>query len=56
MIADYIGTTYCSKKHMQQPEVCKGAVTEMVAIMLPSFWQHHTDPHAICPALKICSK
>jgi hypothetical protein len=28
----------------------------MVAIMLPAFWQHHTDPHAVCPALKFCSK
>jgi len=28
----------------------------MVPIMLKAFWQHHSDPHAICPSLKFCSK
>jgi hypothetical protein len=28
----------------------------MIGIILNNFWLHHSDPHMICPSLKLCSK
>lgn len=53
---DKIATLYCTKKHLDPSNVCKGAITEMTKVIIPAFWQHHTDPHMICPSLKLCAK
>ena len=53
---DEIATLYCTKKHLDPSNVCKGAIAEMSKVIIPAFWQHHTDPHMICPSLKLCAK
>lgn len=40
---------------MQQKNVCKGAVKEMVPVMLNSAWKHYSDPHLLCSDLKFCA-
>jgi hypothetical protein len=51
-----IGTEYCAKKKIQDPAVCKGAVTEMIDPIFNSLWKHYTDPHAVCHKLFLCPK
>lgn len=55
-VLDIIGTTYCTKKHLQNHNVCKGAVTEMMDSIVNSLWRHYTDPHAVCHNLRMCPK
>lgn len=56
VLIEKIAILVCAKKTSYPPNVCKGAVKEMTGIILTAFWQHHTDPHTICPSLKLCSK
>lgn len=56
VILDYIATKYCIKKKLQNPNVCKGAVTEMMDSIVNSVWRHYTDPHSICHKLRFCPK
>ena len=55
-ILDLIGTKYCTKKHLQNHNVCKGAVSEMMESIVNSLWLHYTDPHSICHKLRMCPK
>lgn len=55
-ILDRIGTIYCTQKHLQNHNVCKGAVSEMVDSIFNSLWRHFTDPHSVCHKMKICPK
>jgi len=55
-VLDIIGTTYCTKKHLENHNVCKGAVTEMMDSIINSLWRHYTDPHAVCHNLRMCPK
>jgi sphingomyelin phosphodiesterase len=54
LLVDAIGTTVCTRQHMQTKNVCKGAVREMVPLILNSAWMHYSDPHLICSELKMC--
>jgi sphingomyelin phosphodiesterase len=54
ILADVIGTTVCARQHMQQKNVCKGAVSEMVPLMINNAWKHYSDPHLVCSDLKLC--
>lgn len=51
-----IAIEVCSKKHVEPKNVCKGAIKEMTGIILNQFWLHQTDPHMVCPNLKLCRK
>lgn len=55
-ILDIIATKYCTKKHLQNANVCKGAVHEMMESIVNSVWRHYTDPHSICHKLRVCPK
>lgn len=55
-ILDRIGTIYCTQTHMQNHNVCKGAVTEMVDSIFNSLWRHYTDPHSVCHKMLFCPK
>lgn len=54
-IVDQIAILVCTQKHLQDKSVCKGAVKEMVPIILTSTWKHYSDPHLVCSNVKLCS-
>lgn len=54
-IGSLIGIKYCTMKHLQKQNVCKGAVNSMATVVVNSLWLHYTDPHLICSKLKFCS-
>lgn len=51
-----IATAYCTKKKLQNHNVCKGAIDEMMDSIVNSLWRHYTDPHAVCHNLRLCPK
>lgn len=51
-----IATAYCTRKKLQNHNVCKGAVNEMIDSIVNSLWRHYTDPHAACHNLRLCPK
>ena len=55
-IVEDLAMVICAKKTSFAKNVCKGAIKEMTGIILNNFWLHRTDPHMICPALKLCSQ
>jgi sphingomyelin phosphodiesterase len=55
LLIDQIAITYCTQKHLQQKKVCKGAVKEMVPVIVSSTWKHYSDPHLVCSTLRLCS-
>ena len=56
VLLNYISYEYCAKKHMQNPNVCKGAVTQMTDSIINSVWRHYTDPHGVCHKVGLCPK
>lgn len=56
VLLNYISYKYCANKHMQNPSVCKGAVSEMTDSIINSVWRHYTDPHAVCHKVRLCPK
>lgn len=46
----------CSKKTSYPHNVCKGSIQEMAKIILHNFWLHYSDPHLVCPKIKLCSQ
>jgi sphingomyelin phosphodiesterase len=56
LFLDFVAYKYCVKKHLQKPNVCKGAVRDMMDSIVNSVWRHYTDPHAICHKLRFCPK
>jgi hypothetical protein len=55
-VVDYVGVAYCKDKHLQDVKVCRGAVREMVPVILGSVWAHYADPHLVCSKLRLCSR
>ena len=56
LFLDFVAYKYCVKKHLQNANVCRGAVREMTDSIVNSVWRHYTDPHAICHKLRLCPK
>lgn len=56
VLLNLIGTKYCTSKHLQNQNVCKGAVSEMSDSIINSVWRHYTDPHAVCHKVRLCPK
>ena len=56
LILDYVAYKYCVKKNIEKPNVCKGAVHEMMDSIVNSAWRHYTDPHSLCHKLRLCPK
>ena len=56
LFLEFVSDKYCVKKHLQNPNVCKGAIHEMMESIVNSVWRHYTDPHAICHKIRMCPK
>lgn len=55
-LLEQIAVLYCVKKHLQDKNVCQGAIKEMTKYILTGLWRRHTNPHIICQDIFMCSK
>lgn len=48
-----IATEVCVAKKIEDRDVCRGAVGEMIDYIVSNLWMHKTDPHFVCHKLQV---